>query len=247
MVLFFLSANSNNLIPETGPGGVPADITFHEAILGAGTTYDRGTRRDGKDIGGEPILGAGARTYIGMQGAVLLDESFEVFECFWNKVFTGVGSLDTTIEMKRALAECNDQAGVSQVRHMLSGTAGVFPGLARNVNNFFNPNTVEVEVLSRSNPFIFRATFTNSFLPIVGPFFKVVEISGENLLSSADGNLLDGVAAGRGGTQTMDVGEDGILKPGESASTTFEIQLQSSDKFEFFVDVLGHEGVLGAE
>ncbi|MGQ3685931.1 MAG: choice-of-anchor Q domain-containing protein [Candidatus Loosdrechtia sp.] len=85
--------------------------------------------------------------------------------------------------------------------------------------------------------FTITATFTNeSSTPIQNPFFKVVELTSGNLLLNADGG-----AGGVGATLTPDVGDDGVLSPGESFTAEFVIGLQERKRFRFFVDILGVE------
>ena len=85
--------------------------------------------------------------------------------------------------------------------------------------------------------FTITATFTNTSndpTPIFNPFFKVTKLTGGNLLLNADGGS-GGVVA----TLTPDVGEDGVLSPGESFTADFEIGLQKKEKFTFLVDLFG--------
>ncbi len=78
------------------------------------------------------------------------------------------------------------------------------------------------------------STFVNTSLtPIQHPFFKVIELSGSNILLNADGD--PGQIAS---TLTPDVGGD-LLSPGESFVVDFEIGLQTLGKFNLFVDLFG--------
>lgn len=80
--------------------------------------------------------------------------------------------------------------------------------------------------------FRIRASFTNtSAAPISNPFFAVVKLSGGNKLINSD--------AGPGGTTlSPDVGANGIWSPGETVNVTFEIGLDTTARFSFFVDVI---------
>lgn len=71
----------------------------------------------------------------------------------------------------------------------------------------------------------------DGFPSIYRPFFKVVELSGGNLLLNADGGA-DGVGA----TLTPDAGDDGVLS--DPFSVDFVIGLQERQKFIFSVDLL---------
>lgn len=85
--------------------------------------------------------------------------------------------------------------------------------------------------------FTITATFTNTSnapTPIFSPYFKVVKLTGGNLLLNADGG-----AGGVGATLTPDVGDDGVFSPGESFTAVFEIGLQKKEEFTFLVDLLG--------
>jgi hypothetical protein len=83
----------------------------------------------------------------------------------------------------------------------------------------------------------FTVTATFTFLgadPIRGPFFRVAELSGGNVLVNADG--------GPGGIRsrlTPDVGAAGLWLPGALVTADFVIGLQTREPFTFFVNVLG--------
>ncbi|HEX5109221.1 MAG TPA: hypothetical protein VFV95_12265 [Vicinamibacterales bacterium] len=84
------------------------------------------------------------------------------------------------------------------------------------------------------------ATFTNeTSTALRNPFFRVAELSGGNTLISGD-RLPDLIREGGKGTrQTPDVGNDGVLSPGESVDVEFGIGLQTRHPFTFFVNVFG--------
>jgi len=105
--------------------------------------------------------------------------------------------------------------------------------LAPELDTSFNPDPF---ANAPAGTFTITATFNNksSSSHILNPFFKVVELSGGNLLLNADGGL-----GGVGATLTPDVGDDGILSPGESFTVDFVIGLQTRNRFKFFVDLLG--------
>ena len=82
--------------------------------------------------------------------------------------------------------------------------------------------------------FTITATFVNtSSMPINHLFFKVIELSGNNMLLNADAG-----PGGVGVTLTPDLGDD-VFSPGESLVVDFEIGLQILEKFNFTVDLLG--------
>jgi hypothetical protein len=70
--------------------------------------------------------------------------------------------------------------------------------------------------------------------PIRGPFFRVAELSGGNVLVNADG--------GPGGIRsrlTPNVGAAGLWLPGALVTADFVVGLQTRDPFTFLVNVLG--------
>ena len=76
-------------------------------------------------------------------------------------------------------------------------------------------------------------------MPIRNPFLRVAEVSGANVLISGD-RPPDLIRAGGNGTRlTPDVGDDGVLSPGESVVVDFSIGLQTRQPFAFFVNVFG--------
>jgi hypothetical protein len=83
--------------------------------------------------------------------------------------------------------------------------------------------------------FIITATFSNmTSTPISSPFFRVVEVSGGNLLLNADSG-----PGGVGARLIPDVGTDGTLSPGESVTADFLIGLQVREPFLFLINVFG--------
>ncbi len=84
--------------------------------------------------------------------------------------------------------------------------------------------------------FSIMAIFTNtssSLVSIFNPFFRVLELSGGNLLLNAD------VGAGSvGSTLTLNLDDD-VLSPGESVTVDFTIAIQERKPFTFLVDLLG--------
>lgn len=79
------------------------------------------------------------------------------------------------------------------------------------------------------------ASFANtSTIAIRKPFFKVVELSGGNVLINADSS-----PGAVGATLTPDVGPDRQLTPGESMTGEFRILLRTLDPFTFLVNVMG--------
>jgi hypothetical protein len=91
-----------------------------------------------------------------------------------------------------------------------------------------------VEIESSGQPYVIRATFTNSSgSGIINPFFEVTELSGGNRLLNGDAGAGD-----LGATLSPDVG-DGILSPGESMTVRFVIQLETREPFRFFVTIRG--------
>jgi hypothetical protein len=95
----------------------------------------------------------------------------------------------------------------------------------------------DVQVASSGQPFVIRATFTNSSDTVIAnPFFEVTELSGGNELANADAG-----PGAVGATLSPDVG-DGILAPGESMTATFVIFLSTRNPFTFHVTVRGETG-----
>jgi hypothetical protein len=96
---------------------------------------------------------------------------------------------------------------------------------------------------------VFRITaaLTNlSSLPLRNPFFRVIELSGDNVLVSQDGRSEVIQVSSKGARQTPDVGPDGVLSPGESVIVEFAVGLQSRERFTFFVNVFGEPDASGA-
>jgi hypothetical protein len=92
----------------------------------------------------------------------------------------------------------------------------------------------KVETPSTGQPFVIRATFTNTSAEAIGnPFFEVTELTPDNRLLNADGG-----PDGAGATLTPDVG-DGVLSPGESVTVDFTIDLASRNPFRFSVSLRG--------
>ena len=82
--------------------------------------------------------------------------------------------------------------------------------------------------------FTITATFTHTGgLAISQPFFRVVELSGQNLLLNANGE-----PGGVGATLTPTVPSGGV-QSGETFTAVFEIGLQELQAFTFFVDLYG--------
>jgi hypothetical protein len=79
------------------------------------------------------------------------------------------------------------------------------------------------------------ATFTSlAASDIRGPFFRVVELSGRNMLLNADG-----IPSGTGARLTPAAGADGVISPGESITVDFVIGLGDRQPFSFLVDLRG--------
>ena len=95
----------------------------------------------------------------------------------------------------------------------------------------------DVHIASSGEPFVIRATFTNSSATaIANPFFEVTDLSGGNELANADAG-----PGAVGATLSPDVG-DGILAPDESMTATFVIHLNTRNPFTFHVTVRGETG-----
>jgi hypothetical protein len=94
--------------------------------------------------------------------------------------------------------------------------------------------------------FIITATFENaSTESLIALAFQVAQLTGGNLLLSADGG-----AGSVGSTLTVPFANysGGLLRPGESFSISFIIGLGSKKRFRFFVDALGALGtIMGPE
>ena len=88
--------------------------------------------------------------------------------------------------------------------------------------------------------FTITASFTNTAsTPIRNAFFRVAELSGENLLVNTDRQPVVAALSGRGARLTPDAGSDGVLAPGEALTVEFRIGLQSRRPFSFLVSVFG--------
>jgi hypothetical protein len=94
--------------------------------------------------------------------------------------------------------------------------------------------------VSRHDPFIIAVTFVNSSeRTIADPFFEVIELTGGNLLATVDVGFAPGeLVRGVGATLSPDVG-DGLLRPGDSMTVEFRIQLETLNPFRFFVALRG--------
>jgi hypothetical protein len=100
------------------------------------------------------------------------------------------------------------------------------------VTTSFDPTPVP---FGPAGTFSIEADFTGtSSTPIIAPFFRVAQLSDGNLLLNADGG-----PGGVGAILTPDVGADGVLSPGESFTTKFDIGLQKKVPFTFLVDLFG--------
>ncbi len=98
-----------------------------------------------------------------------------------------------------------------------------------------------------SGTFTISATFSNNTSSgyLSGLYFKVVTLTGGNMLCNAD----DG-AGGADSILTVtsaDLGGDGVLNPAESFTVDFKIGLASLNPFQFFVDVYGVPIVCGTD
>jgi hypothetical protein len=88
--------------------------------------------------------------------------------------------------------------------------------------------------------FAITASFTNvASMPIRNAFFRVAELSGDNVLVNTDRQPVVAALSGRGARLTPDIGSDGVLAPGETATVEFRIGLQSRRPFTFLVNVFG--------
>jgi hypothetical protein len=94
--------------------------------------------------------------------------------------------------------------------------------------------------LAPSGVFRISATLTNeSSVPLRRPFFRVADLSGGNTLITSD-RPLDIIRLGAKGTrQTPQLGDEGVMAPGESIDVEFGIGLQTRAPFMFFVHVFG--------
>jgi YVTN family beta-propeller protein len=98
---------------------------------------------------------------------------------------------------------------------------------------------VEVSVTQTSccvgEKFVITGVLTNtSAVAIPAPFFQVTTLTEGNLLANADY-----APGGVGATLTPDVGDDGVLSPGESRTVMFVIDLNTGNPFHFLVDIRG--------
>jgi hypothetical protein len=103
--------------------------------------------------------------------------------------------------------------------------------LAPDVLTDFDPQPVSG---APAGTFTITATFTNSSaIPIVHPFFEVIELSGNNVLLNADGEK-----GGVGATRTPTV-QGGVWGPGETVTVEFVVGLSAPSPFTFMVNLLG--------
>jgi hypothetical protein len=139
-----------------------------------------------------------------------------------------------------ALFRVNPSTGVRTILSGFPGTdVAIVPTLIVNDMVSLSPLVTSFDPTPVSNApagtFIITATFTSmTSIPIISPFFRVVEFSGGHLLLNAVGG-----PGGVGARLIPDVGTDGVLSPSESVTVDFLIGLQAREHFTFLTNLLG--------
>jgi len=97
-------------------------------------------------------------------------------------------------------------------------------------------DTSAEQMASGAMRLVLNLRITNrSDVAIATPFLRIADLSREHVLLTRDPKTLPGLGA----RQALDVGEDGLLAPGESAELRLIIGLVSKKKFTMGVELYG--------